>query len=389
MRRIIFFVILLYALSALAPVNGGQFYGGKGYLHTNAALLLPPGALDLSFYARGYTTQIPASTNKSWTYLSNGTSTIAASFGFTRKLELGFTQILYQDLNLTYTENEQVTVLIPGDTYIRLKMGGWSVGEKGFFSLMPALRYRVGKFHDIYLEPYESDAVEPEITMIYSYYWKPLYPDEDKSLHFNVGYLNHNDHEESPTSASQEVNYLVSFIYPFRIMDFGFEFYGTHFVKQPPVEVLGREDWAYITPMVRYKPFKGLQFTMGLDMLLLGYINTSVPTTHTIYSNFPNYSKWRVSGRINFAPSTSFYISPTFVSSEETAVGRTSPSTARSSGGGSGDFYNRQDLFRWAIEGQVGGVDAVNLDLEKLRQERMKAEAELKELKKRLESKNR
>ncbi|NQU06579.1 MAG: hypothetical protein HQ568_10835 [Calditrichaeota bacterium] len=389
MRRIISYIILVYALSALAPLSGGQFYGGRGYLHTNAALLLPPGALDLSFYARGYTTQIPATTSdiEGWTYLSNGTSALTATFGYTRKFELAFTQILYQDLNGTFKKiGDDVSILIPGDTYIRFKIGGWSVGEKGFFSLLPALRYRVGRYHDIHLEPYESDAVEPELTMIYSYYWKPLYPDEDKSLHFNVGYLNHNDHE-SPTSASQEVNYLVSFLYPFRILDFGCELYGTHFVKKPVITVLGREDWLYVTPMMRYKPFKGFQFTVGIDMLVLGYINTSVPT-HKVNTNFPNYSKWRVSGRINFAPSTSFYISPTFVSSEESGVGRRTPSTARSSGNsGSGDFFNRQDLFRWAIEGQVGGVDAVNLDLEKLRQERMKAEAELKELKKRLESK--
>jgi hypothetical protein len=381
MRRIIFFALLVYVLSALTPLSGGQFYGGKGYLHTNAALLLPPGALDLSFYARGYTTAVNEAYNVD-NYLSNGTSAFTATFGFTRKLELAFTQILYQDLNGTNTRGEQVSLMIPGDTYVRFKIGGWSVGEKGFFSLLPALRYRVGLYHDVDLEPYESEAVEPELTMLYSYYWKPLYPDEDKSLHFNVGYLNHNDHEDGPTNASQEVNYLVSFLYPFRIFDFGCELFGTHFTKRPPVKVLGREDWLYVTPMVRYKPFKGFQFTMGIDMLVLGYINTS-----SRQNLLPNYSKWRISGRINFAPSTSFYISPTFVSSEESAVGQSRASASRSSGGGSGDFLNRQDLFRWVIEREVGGVDAVNLDLEKLRQERMKAEAELKELKKRLESK--
>jgi len=387
MKRFISIFLVIFLTGLSLTTFGGQFYGGKGYLHTNSALMLPPGALDMSLYARGYTTQVGFET-EGWNYLSNGTSALAASFGFNRSMELGFSQILYQDLNCTRRDEPETSVLIPGDTYIRFKIGGWPIGRSLFMSVMPAIRYRVGRFHDIHLEPYESKAVEGELVGMWSYFWKPLYPDEDKSLHFNLGYLNHND-AESISGSSQELTYLVCFSYPTRVLDYGVELYGASFVKKPQEDVLGRENWAYATPFVRYKPFKGFQFTMGVDALLIGYINTTVIEGSQALDKFPNYSKWRITGRISIAPSTAFYISPTFVGSEETGSGGERRSMRAEGGGRPGEAFDRSALFRWAIEEQVGGVDAVNLDLDKLKQERMKAEEELKKLKRTLEEKKR
>ena len=190
MKGVITFLLIICSVGFSLPAFGGQFYGGKGYLHTNAASLLPAGALDMSFYARGYTLDVPG---EDWN-LSNGTSAFSAAFGFNRKIELCFSQILYQDLNATRRSgiNSETQVLIPGDAYLRIKYGGWSIGRNLIMSLMPALRYRVGRFHDIHLEPYESEAIEFEIMGLWSYYWKPLYPDEDNSLHINISYLHHN-----------------------------------------------------------------------------------------------------------------------------------------------------------------------------------------------------
>ncbi|NQT33956.1 hypothetical protein HQ587_02105, partial [bacterium] len=167
--------------------------------------------------------------------------------------------------------------------------------------------------------------------------------------------------------------------------DFGGELYGSRFTTRPPEYILGREDWLYITPFTRYKPFKGLQFTLGVDILLLGNEETTEPP---ISGSYPNYSKWRITGRVNFSPSTAFYISPTFIGTDEPSVGHERRSASQAQGGGY-DYFDKQDLFRWALEKQVGGVDAVQLDLEKLRRERMKAEEELKKLKKKLEEKKR
>jgi len=370
------------------PAGGNQFMGGKGFLHTSSALLMPPGALDMSFYARG--TVIPkrkTSTGEEYT-ATNGTSAFSTAFGFTRRVELGLTQILYQDLNLTGLRNvidssvAAASAMIPGDTYLRLKIGGWNIGEKAFWSIIPALHYRVGRFHDVQLEPYESYGVETELIGSLSYFQKPFYPDEALSVHLNVGYINHND-AENPTEAAQSVNYLISGIYPQRYFDFGLELYGSRFVKRPSVYVLSREDWTYATPFVRYKMFKGLNFTLGIDALLQGSKETSVTNLPDIVSFPSNYSKWRVSGRVSFTPSTTFYLAPTFAKVDETGTGR-SRMGADAMGGGSMD---RQSLFRWAVEERGGGVEAADLDLQKIRQERIKAEEELKRLKRKLEEK--
>lgn len=363
--------VLLAFIGLVSIAQGGQFYGGKSFLHTNAAIVLPPGALDLSLYVRGFV-WIKSSDN----YITNGTSALASSFGFSRRVELGYTQILYQDLNQTPRTETATSVMIPGNTYIRFKIAGYPLGDHMYYGFMPALRYRVGKFQDVQLEPYASIGIEPEITGLLSYYVKPLYPDEAPSVHLNLGYLNHND-GDNPGSASQEINWLVSFLVPRPRFDYGAELYGAFFIKRPPVSILGREDWAYLTPMVRYKIFYGMQFTLGLDILLMGRDETTVPRYHSDL----NYATWRLSGKVNLIPSTPFYAAPTFVKGDVKGV------AGREKRGGvaTAPSFSRQELLRWSIEEKGLDVQSLELDLEKIRQERKKAEEELLRLKQKLE----
>jgi len=371
-------LILAFAGSASA----GQFYGGKAFLHTNTALVMPPGALDMSLYTRGYTGPVEGEDY----FISNGTSAMATTFGFSRRVEVGFTQILYQDLNATTRTDKDVATMIPGNTYIRIKAAGYPMGEHMFWGIISALRYRVALYQDVHLEPYQGSGIEPEITSLFSYYVKPLYPDEAPSFHLNLGYLNHND-GETPTSSAQELTYLVSAMFPRPRYDYGFEIYGSNFLKQPGDTVLSREDWLYITPMVRYKLFKGLTFTLGLDVLIIGGTDESVPSTDPL----PNYSPWRLAMKVDFTPSTAFYAAPTFV--KATAPGgragrqRRTYASGGEEGGGMNPMFSRQELFRWGIEERGGDIQSLDLDLEKLRQERKKAEEELKALKTRLEEK--
>jgi hypothetical protein len=388
-----FIVGLLAALLILSlPAAAFQFTGGKGYLHTNSALLMPPGALDLSFYARGYAVKV--SGNEEFV-ATNGTSAFAAAFGFTRRTELGFTQILYQDLNasgrqsMTGTTDKAAKTMVPGDTHLRFKFGGMTIGDKVFFAFMPVLRYRVARFHDVQFEPYESVGVEGQLVTVLSYYEKPFYPDEAPSFHLNLGYLNHND-SDNPVKSSQSINFLLSGVYPRTHLDLGAELYGWFYATQPPKTILNRENWAYLTPFVRYRLFKGLNFTVGLDALLMGSEDTSEPTRRTgrgtlvpvDLSDYPNYAKWRLTGRISFNPSTAFYVAPTFTKVTEAGGGRERMGSA----GGAGGAMDRQSLFRWAVEGQ-GSMEAADLDLMKIRQERIKAEEELKRLKNKLQEK--
>ena len=383
MKRILL-CCLVVIFMITAPVTAGQFYGGKGYLHTVSALTLPPGALDMSLFARGYTSSIDEE------FISNGTSALAANFGFTRRVELSFVQILYQDLNATNRAEGEVTVAIPGDSYVRFKISGYPLSSNMFLGVIPGLRLRVSKYHDVQLEPYESEGVELELTGLMSYYQKPLYPDEGLSVHLNLGYINHND-GETPIDAAQSLTYLVGFMLPRPgIMDYGFEMYGSYFLKQPPESIFGRENWLYVTPMVRYKLFKGLFFTMGLDVLVIGHDEETTVLNNRL-EDYANYSTWRITGRVNFTPSTAFYVAPTFAKTDDPGTGRERrrslrAGTASTETASGGELFNRQELFRWAIEERFGGTEAVDVDLERIRQERIRAEEELRRLRQELEN---
>jgi len=381
MRRVLPVILTVLTLGFTGNALAGQFYGGHGYLHTNAATVLAPGALSLSIYDRVYVGK-PDGVDY---FVTNATSSLAAAFGFSRHLELGFTQIMYQDLNGTPREDGTIKTLIPGNTYIRFKFAGYPLGNNMFYGGMSALRYRVGLYQNIQFEPYQSGGIEIEIGGVLSYYVKPLYPEEAPSFHLNLGILNHND-ASTPFDGSQELNFLVSGFFPRPRFDYGAELYGAFFYKEPLDFILSRENWMYLTPFVRYKLFKGLNFTLGLDLLMMGGDETTIPA-YTL----PNYPGYRLTGKIQFTPSTAFYSAPTFAKADApiTSSGRarnTYSGSANTGGGASGSpMFNRQELFRWGIEERGGEVQAIDLDLEKLRMERKKAEEELNALKAKLE----
>lgn len=384
MKRILIFLIVFVLSSSF--VFGAQFYGGKGFLHTTTALGLPPGALDLSLFARGYLSRVSGTT------VSNGTGAFAASFGFSRKFELSFVQILYQDLNYTLNKGPLERSVTPGNAYFRFKFCNYTLGSNMFWGIAPALRYRVARYQDVQFEPYSSQAVEAELTLLGSYYQKPLYPDESISAHVNLGYINHNDAEKI-TDAAQAINYLVSFMIPRKGFDYGMEVYGSAFIQEPTENKLSREDYLYVTPMVRYKFLKGLHFYMGLDLLMQGKDDTSFDDTLvvgadvTMLSDYSNYASWRISGKIQFSPSTTFYAVPTFDKVDKPGGAGRTKGSARSASGKDRDLLSRQELFRWAIEEKFGGTEAVDLDLEKIRMERKRAEDELKRLRDELKEK--
>ena len=282
--------------------------------------------------------------------------------------------------------------MVPGDTYIRFKFGGYQITPNIYWGIMPNAHYRVAKFHDIQLEPYSSNSVEAELMLLCSYFQKPLYPNDGLSVHFNLSYINHNDMKPI-SSSTQTLNVLFGFLQPRdKALDFGAEIYGSFFVQRPTETTFGREDWVYVTPMVKYDLFAGLNFILGLDLLVSGNDNTTEYTEFDdedllddidVLNSYPNYSSWRLSGKINFSPSTSFFAANTFEkSSEVSSPGRQKRSIGGRSASGSAD---RQSLFKWAVEERAGEIEAIDIDLAKIRQERKNAEAELLKLKKDLE----
>lgn len=79
-------------------------------------------------------------------------------------------------------------------------------------------------------------------------------------------------------------------------------------------------------------------------------------------------------------PSTPFYVAPTFVDVRDPGTGRERRKSAIAMDSGD-EMFSRSELFRWAIEERFGDQEAVDVDLERIRMERRRAEEELNRLK--------
>ena len=365
--RLVLVIAVLGVLAAGTPAGATQFAGGKGLTIVQYPITLPPGALNVQLHTRAFAKSLPDFT------LSNGTGALSFNFGFTKHLEIGFTQILYQDLNVSAIDQDHLEQ-IPDDTYLRVKLGNipFTVGNAYFkFGVLNQLRYRTGVVDNIYLEPYVSDGIEWEIDLLLSYFSNPLYEENAPALHFNVGYLNHNDAGigNSPFKAAQEFVYAAAYVFPTRLFDFYLENSGLTFTNYPKEWVYSRESSIWLTPGVRYKMFYGLNLLLGVDVLLWSEDDKTSPALPDVY---PNYPDWRINGTISFSPSTSFFRQPTFSQAGD-------PKNLRKL------LRDRKSLFEWVVDDQEG-LEYIDIELEKIKAERKKAEQDLEKLKKELEN---
>jgi hypothetical protein len=364
--RIILLIALLSVLLLGVTAQATQFSGGKGLTMVQFPTLLYPGVLNVKLHSRAFAKSLEAYT------LTNGTGALSFNFGFSKHVEIGLTQILYQDLNASAMDPNTLEQ-IPDDTYLRIKWGNhpFTIGNAYFkFGLLNQLRIRTGVVDNIVLEPYVGNGIEWEIDLLLSYYSNPLYEESAPAFHMNFGYLNHNDAGtgQSPFKAAQEVLYGVAFVYPTRLFDLFIEQYGNFFTKYPDPVAFSREHHLWITPGVTWKLFYGLHFTLAGDIRLWEEEDKS---DYLLPDDYPNYPEWRVNGVLSFSPSTSFFRQPTFAASGD-------PKSTRKL------LRDRKSLFEWVVDDQEG-LEYIDIELEKIKAERKKAEEDLEELKEELQ----
>jgi hypothetical protein len=371
---VILVLLSLFAIQGFAV----QFNGGHTLLYTQKAQLLSPGELNLVMHMRAYSKVI---SDGDFT-MYNGTGALTGHFGFSRYLEVGLTMITYQDLNLSkkVINNQLYEEQIPDDMILRMKFGGWGL-PVGSWMLRTAvdLDYRLRTAlvrDDVYLEPYSSDALEFGANLLFSVYTNAFYPDESQQVHFNIGYLNHNDAGlgSGVLSSGQELLLSLGYVYPTLKFDFHGELHGAFFMEDPPLSVFSREDYFYVTPGVTYKPFYGFNIRFGIEWELLNEEDTTVD--RIIPVGYPkNYPPWRVTGNLVLWPTTAFFSQPTFARISEESKRR--ERLLEKAG------IDRRALFEWVTDEDFG-TEYIDLELEKIKRERKKAEEELQKLKEEL-----
>ena len=366
---------------------GVQFTGGYGLIYTQKAQLLTPGELCLVVHSRGYFKVIPelstsGGLSREGFTLFDASGAISSNFGFSRHMEFGLTMLLYQDLNLSqqYVNNRLYKEQIPDDVILRMKFGGWDVPLKSSvlkFAIDLDYRLRTALIRDaVYLEPYSSDALEFGSNILVSYYTDAFYPDESHQIHLNLGYLNHNDSGlgNGLFNSGQEFLYSFGYVYPTLMIDLHAELSGSHFIEPTLERVFSREDYLYVVPGITYKPFFGFNIQFAMEWEILNKKDTTVG--RVIPPHYPaNYPPWRISTNFVIFPTTAFFSQPTFARVSREAKYRERLMDRAG--------MDRQSLFRWVTDEDLG-KEYIDLELEKIRQERKRAEQELEKLKQQL-----
>ncbi|KAA3608454.1 MAG: hypothetical protein D8M58_19440 [Calditrichaeota bacterium] len=364
-------LILLFLMSNLfaqAPV------GSKSLMHTHTARTFDAGRFeihsDLNFFSKlaeflGDASAKPEDFQEKNYWLIN--SGLALTYGVSDNFDLTIAPGLYQD---THSANE---FNLPDDIKVSLKAGSFDFANRHMYgAFIAATKFPVGEDHNYPFTYYSSGAVEFGFSGALSYYMDPYIPDRSFSTHLNVGWWNHNEAGEdlykglTASTNSSELIYALGFLYPTDMFDFQLELSGATFLEKPDKFVFSREDYMYVTPSIKYKPFSWFAFNLGVDVRLSADEDKSVglPTFENL--NLPNYTAWKahLGFEITLLPLTAATQSAAQVDKNQ--------------------FNKRVEFFQKIIEDREKSEN-IKEELDKLKEERESAEKELEELKQILE----
>ncbi len=375
------------ALLAGPPAQASnQFLGGYSLANTHSAHILDPGRLSVTWHSRAW-----AKTIEGFSY-SNVSQAFAINFGFSRHLEFEIIPIMYQDLNLKTTVYN-----VPDDFYFRMKFAEYRMrmfDRVVNWGIHTGVRVNSSRFSNVYLEPYNGGANELMLGGIFSYFSNQLYPQESWSAHFNLGYINHNDgNSESAlnifSDVSHQLEYSLAYRYPTLRWIYSAELFGNIFLKEPTAEMFSRANALWFKPVARYRVFQGLSLGIGADILLmesgpeLFYGDAATRPTGVFAGEFRQtkefpdyYPGWRLNFQLQADISTPFSRYDTFASVQKDS--QRDWEMRRKTG------LTQREVIDW-LGSDAESADFIDLELEKIRAERRKAEEDLEKLKEKME----
>jgi hypothetical protein len=376
-------LILALCFGVFGPVRQvhGQINASRGPLTVRSAWTLEPGYLTLTTHTRffGKVSQItqPGQTSTSAVTIWDVQGGLSLNYGISKHFEAAFVPMIYQDTNKRTDKGYNLL----DDLFLFLKVG--SLGNKGSslsYGFDLGVRFPTAKEHNVVLEPYSAAKTSFGVNALASYARDPLYPEDGFSMHFNLGYWNHNDvgSRLTPTifsrdtvrvlNMTQEMNYGAAMLFPFDKFDFRFEVHGRTFLQKPPVTAFSRESVAYISPGVTYKPYRWMTMLLNADLRVANASDEtdySKPGVNKI-SDLPNYPSWRITlaTKITILPTSLYAISERDILMKKAE--------------------SRRELFEQIIKEQRE-TESAEEELERIKDERRKAEKELDRLRRILE----
>jgi len=355
MKRLTILILLLFLTSAALAQT--QATGSWSLLHTQTARTFEQGRLeiytDLNFYTKlgdflGSAPDDFAAVNY-WVVGSD----IVTTYGIIDHLDVSLGLRLYQDTNISDAN-------LPDDLFFTIKAGSFTLGTRHLFgSAMLNFRFPIAEQPNYALAEYSSGSVEFGAMGALSYYVDPYLLTRNFSAHLNLGWYTHNDagkivdkHDRKPGLNASKLQYGLGLVYPVGMVDLMLEVNGISWIEQADTMVYGREEFTYVTPAIRYKPYRWMYADLGVDVRISEDVEETKPPWASLAINF-----------------TLLPLSPTEQTPEELERDR---------------FNKRVDFFQNIIE-ERERIENVQEELDQLKREREEAEKELEELKQILE----
>ena len=175
------FLVSVLIIAILVPLLYSQnpgTTGSYGIFHTYQSRSFQPGRYEVytnvNFYSKSH----------AWLWAGN----VAVTAGIFDNMDLAVTWRVYQTTNFYEGTNA------PHDLFFTLKGGNFTF-QKGRYvlAIMGQGRIPIGKTHNYPFTEYASGSFELGIKGGFSYYSNPYLPHRSVSVHYNIGYWNHNE----------------------------------------------------------------------------------------------------------------------------------------------------------------------------------------------------
>lgn len=281
MKTILQIILLIISISGMIYAQLPN--GAKTLLHTQTATNFEQGQLqiysNMNFFTKagdfiGSAKPQDFSSRNYWLVAGN----MIFSYGIIDHLDASLGIRLYQD---THYSNE---FNLPDDIFLTVKGGSFPFGEKHFHAaFLGSCRIPSGKMHNYPFAEYTSGAFEYGFLSAFSFYSDPYLKDRAFNLHFNMGFWNYNESGRTVYKYEQDygthkkgdklkaknnaVDYRMALaaVYPTQMFDYRLEMSGILYLNKPGNFVYSAEEWAFLSPSIRYKMTDWLSIDLGAD----------------------------------------------------------------------------------------------------------------------------
>lgn len=371
---------VLVSLFLLTNVFAQLTNANQELFHTQTASTIDPGQLqvftDMNFFTRaadfiGTSQPVDFEAVNYWLVAGN----VVFAYGISEHFDAALGMRVYQD---THSENE---FNLPGDMFLTVRTGNHYFGRRHFKAgFMTSMRIPVGKDHNYPFAEYASGSFEYGFLGAFSFYLDPYLPHRSFNMHFNMGFWNHNengnvvydrgDTEYKATVNSKDFRMALAGVVPTALLDFRLELSGILYLTPPDNFVYSAEEWAFLSPSIRYRAFDWLSMDLGVDFRISpSDRENTTAAVHDFSTNLdlpPNYPDWKIHLGLN------------------AAFNLAGKGSAVSSDYVREEAKEKLELFETVLDEKEKAKE-VQQELKNLRNVRREAEKEIEELKKELE----